>query len=203
MLNYFTDYKRCIHTSYYILDFVQWKKTKFTMEQPYMLPITYCQYHSCWSPGDLRSQLISKQCQACYWPNKPAYSITRIRRVLLNNYTTGNSWCHHKLWVSMVAVDALPLRHQAISIHIWSVTLAFTILVFDPENNMWLSHYSLLVPNFQSIIFISCRQMKFAFKWKKVNLPISHIKYHGLHKNSIIMIKSESLGGVSKTLMSS
>ena len=60
MLNCFEDYKRCIHVLYHILDFVQRKKTRFTMEQPYMLPILYCQYHSCWCPGDLRSQGISR-----------------------------------------------------------------------------------------------------------------------------------------------
>ena len=39
---------------------VQQKKTKFTMEQPYMLPTLYCQYHAYWCPGDLRSQGISR-----------------------------------------------------------------------------------------------------------------------------------------------
>ena len=29
------------------------------MEQPYMLPILYCQYHDWWCPGDLRSQGIN------------------------------------------------------------------------------------------------------------------------------------------------
>ena len=37
------NYKRFIDILYHILDFVQQKKTKFTMEQPYMLPILYCQ----------------------------------------------------------------------------------------------------------------------------------------------------------------
>ena len=46
--------------SYHILDFVKQKKTKFTMEQPYKLPILYCQYHVCWCPGQLRSQSISR-----------------------------------------------------------------------------------------------------------------------------------------------
>ena len=39
MLNCFKDDKRCIHIWYHILDFVQQKKIKFTMEQPYMLPM--------------------------------------------------------------------------------------------------------------------------------------------------------------------
>ena len=30
------------------------------MEQPYMLPILYCQYHACWCPGDLSRQGISR-----------------------------------------------------------------------------------------------------------------------------------------------
>ena len=60
MLNCFKDYKICIHISYHSLDFVKQKKTKFIMEQPYMLPILYCQYHVCWCPGDLWSQGISR-----------------------------------------------------------------------------------------------------------------------------------------------
>ena len=47
MLNCFRDYKRFIHILYHILDFVvntiQQKKTKYTIEQPYMLSILYCQ----------------------------------------------------------------------------------------------------------------------------------------------------------------
>ena len=30
------------------------------MEQPYMLPILYCQYHASWCPDDLRSWCISR-----------------------------------------------------------------------------------------------------------------------------------------------
>ena len=59
MLNCFKDYKRYIHMSYRILDFVKLMKTKFTMEQPCMLPILYCQYHSYWCPGSLHRQVIS------------------------------------------------------------------------------------------------------------------------------------------------
>ena len=36
MLNCFKDYKMCINISYYIFDFVQQEKTKFTMESTYM-----------------------------------------------------------------------------------------------------------------------------------------------------------------------
>ena len=41
MLNCFKDYQRSIHILYHILDFIQQKKTKFPMEQPYMLPILH------------------------------------------------------------------------------------------------------------------------------------------------------------------
>ena len=57
MLNCFNDFKRCIHIWYHIFDFVQ-QKTRFTPEQPYMLPIIYHQYYSCWCPGDFGSQGI-------------------------------------------------------------------------------------------------------------------------------------------------
>ena len=30
------------------------------MEQPYMLPILYCQYHPCWCPVDLSREGISR-----------------------------------------------------------------------------------------------------------------------------------------------
>ena len=59
MLHFLKVYKRYLHISYHTLDFVQQKKTKFIMEQPYMLPILYCQYYACWCPGDFRSQGIS------------------------------------------------------------------------------------------------------------------------------------------------
>ena len=59
MLNCFNDYKRCIHILYHILEFIQQKETKFTIEQHNMSPILYCQYHVCWCLGDLRSQCIS------------------------------------------------------------------------------------------------------------------------------------------------
>ena len=60
MLNSFEGYWWCNHLAYHILDFVQWKKIKFTMEQNYLLPILYCQYHSSWCPKDIRSQGISR-----------------------------------------------------------------------------------------------------------------------------------------------
>ena len=56
-LNYIKDYN-----INHILDFVPQKKTRLIMREPYMLPIRCCQYHSCWCPGDLRSQGISKYC---------------------------------------------------------------------------------------------------------------------------------------------
>ena len=60
MLNCFKGYKRCIHILYHILDFIQLMNTKFTMEQPYILPILYCYYQACWCPGDVGSQGISR-----------------------------------------------------------------------------------------------------------------------------------------------
>ena len=61
MLNYFKYYKRCIHISFHILDFIQ-QETRFTiLEQPYILPILFCQCHSCWCLGDWRSQGISRR----------------------------------------------------------------------------------------------------------------------------------------------
>ena len=60
MLNCFKDYQRCSHISYHTLEFLQHKKTKFTMEQPYMLLIPHWQYHACWYSGDFRSQGISR-----------------------------------------------------------------------------------------------------------------------------------------------
>ena len=56
MLNCLNDHERYIHISYHILDCVQQKKATFTIEQPYILPILYCQYHSYWCPGDVKSQ---------------------------------------------------------------------------------------------------------------------------------------------------
>ena len=43
-----------------IISFIQQKKTKFTIEQTYMLPILYWQYHACWCSGDFRSQGIGR-----------------------------------------------------------------------------------------------------------------------------------------------
>ena len=51
MLNCFKDFKRCIHTSYHIYNFVPQNLTGFIMEQPWMLPILYCEYHACRCPG--------------------------------------------------------------------------------------------------------------------------------------------------------
>ena len=53
MLNCFKDYNRCINVSYHILENI-----KFTVGQSHMLHILYCQYHTYWCCGDLRSQGI-------------------------------------------------------------------------------------------------------------------------------------------------
>ena len=70
---------------YQVLDFVQQKKTKVTMEQPYMLPILYCQYCACWCPGNLRSQGISRHSIDCAMNNQ----VSSIRRV--NTYRCHSS----------------------------------------------------------------------------------------------------------------
>ena len=59
-LKCFKDYKSSIHILYFILDFSQQNEIKFTMLQPYLLHILYCQYHSCWCFGDFRSQGINR-----------------------------------------------------------------------------------------------------------------------------------------------
>ena len=81
MLNYFKDYKKFIRISYYILDCIQQKKAKFTLEQPYMLPIFSILSIPCllmrWrlqSPGHQ---------QAWYWQNNPHYSVSTIRCILI------------------------------------------------------------------------------------------------------------------------
>ena len=59
-LLYDFQHAKCIHISYHILHFIQQKKTKLRIEQPYILPILHGQYHACWCPGDWRSQGISR-----------------------------------------------------------------------------------------------------------------------------------------------
>ena len=60
MLNCFKDRKRCIHILCHILHFIQQMKIKFTMEQPYLLTVLYCQYHVCWCSGDYSYQGINR-----------------------------------------------------------------------------------------------------------------------------------------------
>ena len=50
MRNYFKDDKGCIHIPYHILDFIHQKKTKFTMQQPYI--ICYLSYTVNTMPAD-------------------------------------------------------------------------------------------------------------------------------------------------------
>ena len=59
-LNCLECYQTYIHILYHSLDRIQHKNIKFTMEQPYMLPILYCQYRDCRCPGDLSRQAISR-----------------------------------------------------------------------------------------------------------------------------------------------
>ena len=74
MLNCFKAYQRCIRISYHILDVVQ-QKTKFTMDQVYLLSILCCQYHACSCPGDFRSQGTIRH----GIDPEPEYSISNIR----------------------------------------------------------------------------------------------------------------------------
>ena len=99
MLNYFKGHKTCIHILYHSFDFVQQKKTKITMEQPYMLPILCSQYHSCWCPGDLSCQGIGRH---GIDPPESEYSIFSNRRVGIPQEQGQNhadlclcSFCHH------------------------------------------------------------------------------------------------------------
>ena len=59
MLKFWRLWKMYSHFVSDIWDFVQ-QKTKFTMEQPYVMPILYCQYHGRWCPGDLSCQGTSR-----------------------------------------------------------------------------------------------------------------------------------------------
>ena len=70
--------------SYHILDFVQQKKTKFTMQQPYMLPILILLITYLLMPWWLKEPGHQ---QARYWPSKPEYSVSGIRRVNMVYYT--------------------------------------------------------------------------------------------------------------------
>ena len=83
MLNCFKDYKRCIHLSYQILDFIQQKKTKFTMEQPYMLPFLCRQYHACWCSGDFRNQGISRHGIDLQSQNIPSLASEELIKILI------------------------------------------------------------------------------------------------------------------------
>ena len=74
----FDDYELCIHSSCHNLGFVQQKKTKFTMEQPDMLPILYSKLCAYWCSGDtrirasacmvltLKARILSAQCQKSF-----------------------------------------------------------------------------------------------------------------------------------------
>ena len=53
-------------------------KTKFSMEQPYMLPILYCQNHGCWCPGDLSRQGISRHGMDQIIQNIPSLALEEL-----------------------------------------------------------------------------------------------------------------------------
>ena len=87
MLNCFKYYKRCIHTSYHMLDELgsQWSNPR------YMLPMLYGQYHVCWCTGDLRSQGISSHGIDQIRRNIP--SLTSVLRV--NSLRPRDVYIHH------------------------------------------------------------------------------------------------------------
>ena len=59
------------------------------MEQTYMLPILYYQYHDCECHGDLRSQGISKSGIDQISQNIPFLSSEELTRDLLNQHWFG------------------------------------------------------------------------------------------------------------------
>ena len=92
MLNCFKDFKICIHILYHSLDFVKLKKTKFIMEQPYMLPSLYCQYHVCWCPGDFWSQGISRHgIDQRSW-NIPSLASEELILAWISNHIPSKVW---------------------------------------------------------------------------------------------------------------
>ena len=113
MLKCFKHYKSYIHIAYYILDIVQQNKSKFTMEQPYILSILYCQYHACWCPGDLQSQGISRRGDNQIRWNIPSLAWEEFLTLVCRTWSWVSVSC---LYSSRVHCPLLPLsqlcRHQ-------------------------------------------------------------------------------------------
>ena len=101
ILNGFKDYKRSVRISYNILDCIQQKKPKFTMEQHYMLPILYCQYHACWCPGDLSHQGISR-----HGIDQIRWNIHPILFVWLSNSNNNIIYESDKIWQNLIKKSA-------------------------------------------------------------------------------------------------
>ena len=156
MLNCFEDYEICIHISYHILDFIQQKKIKVTMEQPYVLPILYCQCHACWCTGDFRSQCISRHGIDLQSRNIPSLASEELKSIL---FLTDWGWVTHvcvsKLTIIVSDNDLSPGWHQTI---IW--TIAGILLIRTLEINC-------------SEIF--CKIHTFSFK--KMHLKMSSVKW--------------------------
>ena len=95
MLNWFENYKRCIHISDHTLDFVQQKSPDSQTGNPTcclsILSIPFLLMP--WRLKKLGHQ------QSWYWPNKPEYSISSIRRAKLNlQETSHNSIIIAEIW---------------------------------------------------------------------------------------------------------
>ena len=135
MLNFLKVYKRCLHISYHSLDFVQQKETKFIMEQPYILPILYCQYYACWCPGDFRSQGISR------------YGIDQISRNLpspAQEELISNKIVDHSDEVGASPVGAAPTTSSFPTQHLTSMDWAKTTAKRDEKHlsfGIWCALY--------------------------------------------------------------
>ena len=106
MLNCLKDHKRCIHISFHILILLRRKKTKFTFQQPYMLPIVYCQYHFCRYPGDLRSQGISRHdIDQASW-NISFLALEQLRHWFVRKF----AYCWRIVFGIFIQISHLPRR---------------------------------------------------------------------------------------------
>ena len=70
------------------------------MEQTYMLPILYRQYHVCWCPGDLMSQGISRHDIYQISQNFPFLGSEELKIIVLGHedYDVVNS-CQLEWWL--------------------------------------------------------------------------------------------------------
>ena len=161
MLNCFKDYKRCIHISYHIFVCFQQKNTKFTMQQPYLLPTLYCQWHACWCPGDPRSQGHQ---QEWYWPRRMEYFVSSIRRVIILSMFICDQYFVMTIINIMVTrwVDGMPTSE------VTPVTIGYILI---PHLSRSWSHLK-PVAGVQSIclLFISWQSDHFQLRYSKFHI---------------------------------